>query len=180
MLTCLFLSLLGYSLLASAAIDFSQFDTCSQALLKEFVPLDCDYGFSTQADVNADWNCLCQSESFIDQSATAIWQYCGCQELATTARYHTPILTWGKSVSIWKVEQSCSSGNFLVRLGAKFLLLPVILTSAPSTKGVGTGSHNGAGYSYYVEAQIGSGPSGKGGAEMGTTLTSVGIPFWLP
>ena len=66
------------------------------------------------------------------------------------------------------------------RLGAKFLLFPVILTSAPSTKGVGTGSHNGAGYSYYVEAQIGSGPSGKGGAEMGTTLTSVGIPFWLP
>jgi hypothetical protein len=55
----------------------------------------------------------------------------------------------------------------------------VILTSAPSTKGVGTGSH-GAGYSYYVEAQIGSGPSGKGGAEMGTTLTGVGIPFWLP
>jgi hypothetical protein len=42
------------------------------------------------------------------------------------------------------------------RLRAKFLLLPVILTSAPSTKGVGTGSYNGAKYSYYVEAQIGS------------------------
>jgi hypothetical protein len=51
----------------------------------------------------------------------------------------------------------------------------VILTSAPSIKGIGTGSHNGARYSYYVKAQIGSGPSGKGGAEMGITLTSVDV-----
>lgn len=63
------------------------------------------------------------------------------------------------------------------RLGAKFLPLPVILTSAPSTKGVRTGSHNGTRYSYYIEAQIGSGTSvlatGKGDYQGASRLSSL-------
>jgi len=81
----LFLSLLGCSWLAAAAIDFSDFNACPQYWLKEYVPPDCDYGSSTQAAKIDDWECLCQAESFFEQSSQAIWEDCGCLDLESTA-----------------------------------------------------------------------------------------------
>jgi len=85
MLAYLFIPPLGYSWLASAAIDFSDFNACPQVWLKEFVPSDCDYGSGTQEAIDDDWECLCQAESFLEQSAQYIWEECGCEELESTA-----------------------------------------------------------------------------------------------
>jgi hypothetical protein len=53
--------------------------------LKEYVPANCDYGSASQAAINDYWICLCQTESFLEQSAQDIWSYCGCSDLESTA-----------------------------------------------------------------------------------------------
>jgi len=85
MLAFLNLLLISSPWLALAAVDFSDFNICPQTFLKQYVPSDCDYGSATLAEETADWECLCTSSSFLDQSSQAIWEICGCSDLEATA-----------------------------------------------------------------------------------------------
>jgi len=130
MLTYLCLPLISLAWLASAAIDFSDFNTCPQSFLKQYVPAGCDFGSGSQDAIIADWQCLCTTESFLEQSAQGIWQVCGCQDLESTANTIASYCT--------TVETPINGADSYVEVGDGNIF-PCVEPSSPGGSNLSTG-----------------------------------------
>jgi hypothetical protein len=121
----------GLFLCQHTTAQWAPYPTCVQQLQSNnqlnYGPADCNFGWSTQEEIDQTNACLCPDESFESEIAQAIYTNCGCNDLITSASLMVTACELAGTISIYDEAQIISVGD-----GGQFVCQNINTSSAPA------------------------------------------------
>ena len=105
------LYLLAFVITVQAILDFSVYPQCSQPILHELAPPECEASNLDYAEIQRSNRCLCEYRGFPTDAAKKIGSKCECQDLAAFAQTFTDLCSYTRTASVLGVQDLMEAGN---------------------------------------------------------------------
>jgi hypothetical protein len=102
---------IGLFLCQHTTAQWAPYPACVQQLQLNNGPADCNFGWSTQEEVDQSNACLCPNEGYESETARTIYTNCGCNDLITSASLMVTACEISGTISIYDEAQIISAGD---------------------------------------------------------------------